>query len=385
MQSTPRVLFLNHAAVLGGAEMNLLEVARHFRSSSQVLLFSDGALRTKLELYNVPVKILPAPRNVMGVTRNHSGWQQLLSIPSLFALAIATARHARGFDILFANSQKALFVGAAAAKITGKPLIWYLHDIVTASHFSKINRWLNRFCGQRFVTRAIANSHASRSAFLEMNKQKRDIPIRVVYPIAMPKLSSEKINWRQQLGLEQKTVVGLFGRIASWKGHEVLLQALTQLPDVHALIVGSALFEGDISYATAIQELAMRLGIAERIHWLEFQEDVQGLMESCDVVVHTSTAPEPFGRVIIEAMMVGRPVVATRDGGVLEIITDQQTGFLVTPGDAQELAITLRKVLTLKEATQRVANAGRAFALEHFSLERTIEAIEKEIHIAANG
>jgi glycosyltransferase involved in cell wall biosynthesis len=101
-----------------------------------------------------------------------------------------------------------------------------------------------------------------------------------------------------------------------------------------------------------------------------------------DIVAHTSVAPEPFGRVIVEGMLAGKPVVATRAGGACEIIEDGITGRLVTPGNADVLAGVFRDLLEDQESAQRLAGAGYAAAVERFSVPAMLRGIEEEIAAA---
>ena len=147
-----------------------------------------------------------------------------------------------------------------------------------------------------------------------------------------PKILSQSAL-RAQLGLPTGRLIGIFGRLTRWKGQHIALEALRSLPGVHLVIVGEALFtEDDRAYREELQRTAEEPGLQGRVHFLGFRSDVTALLQAMDVVVHCSVAAEPFGRVIVESMLAGTPVVATRGGGVDEIITDGQDGFLVPPG-----------------------------------------------------
>jgi glycosyltransferase involved in cell wall biosynthesis len=143
---------------------------------------------------------------------------------------------------------------------------------------------------------------------------------------------------------------------------------------VQAVIVGGALF-GQDAYETRIREQASRLGLDGRVRFLGFRSDVPELMASMDAVAHTSVVAEPFGRVVVEAMMCGRPVVATRGGGVTEIIRDGETGLLVPPGDASALAAALGCILSQPALAERLAQQGREDVSRRFSLEETCRSV----------
>lgn len=382
---TARVLFLDHAGVIGGAELFLLELAKADRNGSEVVLFADGPFRERLEREQVPVRVMAARSGVMGVGRGGKGMAQLLALPGVLSLARRLAAHAEKFDVLFANSQKALVIGAVASWFSGKPLVWYLHDIVTASHFSAINRKVAVGFGNRFAARIIANSQASREAFVAAGGDGRKVSV-VYNGISSAafegSVASAAEEVRRELGLVGAPVVAVFSRLAPWKGQFVLLETLTRLPEVHALLVGAPLFGDEVRYEEDLKAKARALGIADRVHFLGFREDIPALLQVADVVAHTSVAPEPFGRVIVEGMLARKPVVATRAGGACEIIQDGVTGRLVTPGNAEELAAVLRELFANRAKAEALAQAGYHAARERFSVEAMLAGIEREFGAA---
>jgi glycosyltransferase involved in cell wall biosynthesis len=176
-------------------------------------------------------------------------------------------------------------------------------------------------------------------------------------------------------------VVGLFGRITPWKGQHVLISALPDLPGVHALIVGDALF-GEIAYRHALRALAERLGVAERVHWLGHRSDIPTLMRMVDLVVHTSVAPEPFGRVIVEALLAGRPVLASDQGGPREVL-GEESPWLVAPENPPALAGAIRGLLATPPADMAdMVRAARARA-QQFGVPQMMRRIERVVAEAA--
>jgi len=119
--------------------------------------------------------------------------------------------------------------------------------------------------------------------------------------------------------------------------------------------------------------LVEELGMTRRVHFAGFQNDVLPYLKAVDVVVHCSTSPEPFGRVIVEAQLAGKPVIATRGGGPSEIIEDRITGFLVTPNDPNELALVIQELLEKPKASEELATNGRRAAVQRFGLESVLE------------
>ncbi|NEO93213.1 MAG: glycosyltransferase family 4 protein, partial [Moorea sp. SIO3G5] len=115
-----RVLFVDHAAVLGGAELSLLDLAIAYRDTSEVLLFADGPFRERLEAAQVKVKVIPAPQAILSVRSSGGMSAALKALPPLWWMACRIAAVGREFELVHANSQKA-FIAAAIATLMGGP------------------------------------------------------------------------------------------------------------------------------------------------------------------------------------------------------------------------------------------------------------------------
>ena len=369
---------MDHAGVLGGAELYLLDLVKRYSEmhevTNKVLLFSDGPFRERLEAAGVDVEVMQASGAVTGVSREDRGGGGLRAIPGLLGLVRRVAKAAKDHDVIFANSQKAFVVGAVAGRLAGRPVVWCLHDILTAEHFSRTNRRLVVTLANYLCAQVIANSQATADAFRAAGGRAL---VRVVHngidPAPFAASAVEGASLREELGLGDAPVVSIFSRLSPWKGQHVLLEALPHLPGVHALLVGEALF-GEAAYAQKLRARAVSLGLAERVHFLGFRSDIPALMKLSDVVLHTSVAPEPFGRVIVEGMMAGRPVVAANAGGAVEIVGDDG-GILVEPGDAQALHRALESLLAQPDVAAALAAGGRERAMTHFSLQGMVDSV----------
>lgn len=382
-----RICFVDHAGVLGGAELCLLDIAAHFSARGKVVLFSDGPFRTSLESKNVKVEILPAPKAISSIKREGSRGRELLAIPSVVAFAWKLARLFKEFDIIVANSQKALVVSSIASLFARKPLVWYLHDIITAAHFGVLNRMADVFLGNLFASRIIANSESSKAAYRDAGGTNKSIA--VVHSGIDPTLfdipESELEALRAELGLSPAPIASVFSRLTPWKGQHVVLQALREVPDIQLLIVGAPLFSGEAEYESELKRTVNDLGLNDRVKFLGFRSDVPKLLKISDFPIHSSISPEPFGRVIVEGMMAGKPVIATTGGGASEIIQDGKTGCLVPPGDSAALATTLRRLIKHPDEAARLGMAGRLCATERFSVDGMIREIERELSVVMAG
>lgn len=164
---------------------------------------------------------------------------------------------------------------------------------------------------------------------------------------------------RIALGLPVGKLFGVFSRLAPWKGQHVELEALAQMPDAAYVIVGSALF-GEDAYEARLCAQAADPALAGRVHFLGQRSDVGVLMQAVDAVVHPSIHPEPFGRTLVEAMRMGRPVIATDAGASAEILEEGRAGTLVPPGDAPALAAALRHAFQQPDPAQLIYAEARA-------------------------
>jgi glycosyltransferase involved in cell wall biosynthesis len=112
------------------------------------------------------------------------------------------------------------------------------------------------------------------------------------------------------------------------------------------------------------------------VEFTGFRDDVNQLLQKMDIVVHASTTPEPFGQVVTEGMAAGKPVVATRGGGVVEIVEDGETGFLVPMGDAHKMADAVCSLLESPERAREMGIKGRERVHQQFSIQRSARMIE---------
>ena len=319
----PRVLFLDHSGALGGAELYLLDVLRGFADTAHVSVFADGPFPERLAAEGLPHTVLGAGASVLSVTRGGALGTLLQAVPEVARLTWRVARQARRYDVVYANSQKALIIGGLAAAITRRPLIWNLHDLLTADHFSAGMRRLAVLWSNLFARHVVVNSQATEAAYRSSGGR---VPTTVVYNgiDAQPfdAVTDEAVrDVRQALGLGAAPVVGVFSRLAAWKGQHVLIEALRQAPQWNALLVGDALFGPDAAYAARLHRLVQQHDLEARVQFAGFRSDVPVLMKAVDAVAHTSTAAEPFGRVVVEGMLSGRPVIAMDAGGPREILT----------------------------------------------------------------
>jgi glycosyltransferase involved in cell wall biosynthesis len=175
-------------------------------------------------------------------------------------------------------------------------------------------------------------------------------------------------------GQRSPVVVGTVAALEARKGHRFLLEAAAELKRRGRSLTYR--IAGDGSEKTALQDIALKLGVEREVEFVGFVSDVAGFLASIDIFVLASMF-EGLGVAAIEAMAAARPVVATAVGGLKDLVVEGETGFLVPPGDPMALAQALDGLAEEKELARAMGEKGRARVLEHFTMERMARANEE--------
>ena len=360
------VLFVDQSGQIGGAELCLADLAEH--RDATVLLFADGPFVQLLKEREISVEVLALSGPASRITKSASPLKLATIIPSLSSHVLALSQRFRKTDVIYLNTAKALIYGAVANILARRPSVFHLHDLLDPLHFSPINIRLLVGAANR-MDAVIANSQATADAFHAAGGK---APVHVIYngfdAATFDQVPHEQIAaLREILNPENRPVIAIFGRLTRWKGQHVLLRAAQSLPEVEIWVIGEALFtDDDRAYAEELREECAKLN--SRVRLLGFRNDIPALMRASDIVVHCSTAPEPFGRVLAEAMFCSKPVVAAAAGGPREIVENGVTGYLTPPGDSVALASAIRPLVESEALRQKLGQAGRTRAEQLFSL-----------------
>lgn len=376
-----RVLFLDHAGELGGAELSLLELVSKLPCQSHVCLLSDGPFKKRLEEAGVSVEVIAGGSGLHAIRRYSGLYSLVSSVPAVLSMVWRVAKRSKDFDLIYANTQKAFVVAALVSIYTRQPVIWHLRDILDAEHFSSVTRRFVIFLANWRAKKIITNSNATGTAFYEAGGSK-DITKVIYNSIDFRGFESKDYTkvtkLRNKIVPNGRALLGMFGRLAPWKGQHILIKALVDLPDVHAAIVGDSLF-GEDKYKKQLKDIVSSLGLKDRVHFLGFRSNIYSLMKAMDIIVHASIAPEPFGRVVVEGMLSERPVIASKAGGVLEIIEHERTGLLVEPGNVEELIQAVQRLLDDQVFARSLVKQAKEVALSRFSLDLMISKVAEVI------
>lgn len=376
-----RILIIDHTAELGGAEVALLRLLsglNRTRFPVMVLLFANGPLVGRLRELKVRVQVLELDRRVVGTARNRLGslvfqpgkW---IGILAHFWKVVQFIREGQ-FALVHTTSLKADLLGGFAARIAGCPLLWHLHDRIAADYLpAKVVKAL-RFLARRLPQFVVANSEATRRT-LESFPDGR---ITVIYP-GVPEALLEEGADDQLRAPTESPVVGIVGRISPTKGQDIFIRAaalvVKRFPATRFQMIGAPLFNHE-GYDREIRRLATGLGL-ENLEFTGFCDDVTKRMRALSVMVHASPTPEPFGQVVVEAMAMGTPVVATDGGGIPEIVIDGECGYLAPPGDIEALAERICALLENPERARAMAICGRERVAAHFTAGRMASRFEQ--------
>lgn len=189
---------------------------------------------------------------------------------------------------------------------------------------------------------------------------------------------------RDELNINKRsTIIGVVGNIKDWKGQHVLVEAVDKLkeefPELICLIIGAVSeLRKDQEYYEYIKELIETRQLKEKVFFTGYRNDVPDMISSLDILIHTSTEPEPLGRVVLEGMLLGKPVIATAHGGPVEIIENNISGVLVKPSDAGELAERIREILNNQEFRDSLCKNAVKRVDEKFSIMSNVKQIEAQ-------
>jgi glycosyltransferase involved in cell wall biosynthesis len=290
-------------------------------------------------------------------------WLAFVTVPEAFRYYRLGRKH--GVSLVHLNNiLGSQLAGILAARLLRVPCVAHLRD------FEEVHP-VTRFYA-RLIDHHVAISRAIRDNLLQLGVPAERISL-VHDAIDLAQFNAA-VEWESLLAefdlLPGQPRFGIFGRVVDWKGiREFLLatrQVLTQIPEARAFIVGGH-SDGDEGFVREMRGLAGDLGIAGRVIFTGYRQDVPALMKLMDVVVHASTRPEPFGMVVIEGMAMEKPVVATQGGGPCDIVAEGETGFLVKMCDFEALGRAIITLLRQPGLRREMGKRGRKRVVEFFN------------------
>jgi hypothetical protein len=336
------------------------------------VLPSRGELGADLEAAGVEVLVRPS----LSVVR-----RQLMSARGLAAVSASAARDAaalrglivrRGVALVHSNTSVVLggAAGAAAARV---PHVWHVREI-----YSRFGRAWPPY--RTLLLTADAVPCVSGAAAAQFGERAGSAVRVVLDGLAVPVSRPDRAAARAALGVDgDAPLIAVLGRISDWKGQDVLVRALA-LPalrdrGVIGLIAGDA-WPGAEARRAAVEQLALQLGVADRVRLLGFRDDVDNIYGAADVVAVPSTEPDPLPGSAIEAAAAGCAVVASAIGGLPEIVRDGVSGRLFPAGDAAALARVARELIDDPSERSRLGAAAAADVRSRFAPARLLHEVQ---------
>jgi len=357
-----RILYLHHTGHFAGAENSLLHLATHLDRSMFTPLFLCPAIG------EFPHRLLE--KGIPVIHHEFGDNRQLFRLIKSLIVLYGIIRKER-ISLLHANGPQTNIPAGIMGRLFGIPVVWHARNCLRPDMID-----IDRLTG--FLPhRIICNSDAIRSRFLSGITERKSLTIINSVDLNDFEGISNAISLRKELGIPNEgKVIGMTSRLSREKGQDTLLEAVAILknrfPGLFVLIVGDHVFADDAEFPDYLCRLAERLGISKRVIFTGFQRDVIQFYGIMNIFV-LATDAEPCGRVLFEAMAMGKPVIGTNNGGTPEIVIDGKTGLLFSYGHAEGLAEKIAWLLDRPEEMNRMGWAGRRRIEENFTIEKYME------------
>ena len=382
MSKAIKILYLNPTSEVGGAERSLLDLLRHLdrKEYDPIVCFpSDGKLAWELGRMGIETKMISYPAAISALSREN--WNQSLPqfllapwylLPTLVKMTTFVRR--KDIDLIVTNGIKCHLIGSMIASVTRSKLIWHVRDLMEAGWLRLILCSMGRF----FPNRIITNSDAVGRFFVNGGRSET-----VYNGVDLAQFNSERDGKRARSEFHVRKhakLIGAIGHFAPLKGYEELLGAVREVVgagfNVTLVLVGECIYPHSKSYKEKLLSLVDSTGLKERVIFTGFREDIPELLASFDLFVLPSRS-EGFGRVNLEAMAMGKPVISTSVGGIPEVVLDGVTGILVPPGDSHALSRAIMRLLDDPHLRESMGREGRKRVEERFTLQGHVQRIQE--------
>lgn len=379
------ILFIHQSAELYGSDKTMLYFLSELDKTQYfpvIVLPFDGPLKTELEKNNIKVVIAPVlklyrkmftPKNLLKFFREYK--------QGVNALDELNKEH--NFQLVYSHTLAAL-IGIMFAKKRKIKHLWHVQEIIAKP--KAFNLAFKKILSMKSNHKVVYDSIATMNFWIKGNKElaaKSEAVWNGIETSNIPTFSENQIaEVRKDFfrSNNDETVIALVGRINSWKGQQLLLSAFNILaktdPGIKLVYLGSAPPNQEI-FEIDLKNKVKEFGLEERVVIIPFQNEITKFWNSIDIAVVPSTEPEPFGMVVIEAMLAKKPVVASNHGGPTEIVLDNATGYLFEPNNHQSLAEALQKLVQDKEKRKVFGENGYERVFDKFSLKSHVNHFEK--------
>jgi len=370
MITQTRIMFVSPNALLGGGEINQMLLASHLdraRFVPEVVVSADGPYSDELRARDIPVKVLSIRPVRVGSRK--------LPSPAAAALLYRYIRKRRP-HIVHSSSLPEDLHSSVAGRMAGVPVV---HDAQTIIYrAAPFDRWR-----AAVSARVICISHAIRNSMARARLPVHNTEVIYSGVDLAEHARADGRKFREEFGLADAPVVGIASRLSPEKGHDYFLRAAAALkerfPNARFLVVGGATY-APRQYEMYLKDLSHALGLDNCVIFTGFRRDVLNAIAAMDVLV-CAADEEALGRVVLEAMALGKPVVATKAGGPCETVEDGVTGMLVRPNDSRSLAEAIARMLENPENAGQMGRRARERAESSYSIEQNVARVQEVYRI----
>ncbi len=360
----------------GGVERGTLEMAQAIidKGWKAVVISNGGLLTTSLKRIGAISYELPVH------SKNPFAWPSIRH-------KLKTILKQEGADIVHVRSRAPAWIGIPVARSLGIATISTIHSKFAPSspfkHFynRKMLRSDKVIVISEYVKSILEKHYKNHVDCNEVSVIHRGVDLDLFDPKAVNQ--RRIVAEAERVGLpDDGKVIMLAGRPTSWKGYEILIEAVARLEDKNVCLLFLGAGDGEARFIEKLHQLALKTGLGGRLRIASGSMDMPAAMMLADVVAMPSTQPEPFGRVAVEAQAMGRPIVAFAHGGAIESVLPAKTGWLAKPIDIGALADALEKALSLLPSERAIlAQVARKHMQQHFSKQ---QMCDKTIDIYQN-
>jgi len=364
--SSAKVLFVNLEGNIAGGETSLLSLMSHLKNHYCLAIACPANSALAYEAKKVGIDHLPIPTN--GSRRYHSLWWVAFCTVLVYRLWRICLKQKP--QIVHANSIHSMYVSILAAIGTGAALVWHVRDVPKIGFVTRMG---GHFCG-----RIVAVSYMIRNSLLKhgVKAERTEVIYNGIEVKASQTVAPGRTTWRRN----QVLVFGNVGQFVPWKRQLDFLMAACQLretiPTAHFLLVGDDLYRRNFEYKQRLETFVTENHLEAIVHRTGWTSDMDSVWSEMDCLVHTAEQ-EPFGRVIIEAMAAGIPVIAINSGGPSEIIQHRKTGILVEPGNIRELVDAMKELALDATLRSQLATSAQEYAIQQFPASKTAEQVHE--------
>lgn len=362
------VLFLDFTTFIGGTEISTLLLLKHMdrrKFNPFFVLQGKGPYYDRIVKMDVPVTIIPLNQ------------LKVISLIKYINTVWNLSRFIRKnrIDIVVCTLEPCNQYGLPAARLNRIPIACHTRNLIP--DFRSFWRTL-----LHFPDVLIANSKATADSYSPFVR--KPSKIKIVYNGVdleeySPSTNGNVVRRRYGIG-DNRFLIGMVGRISRPKRQDIFLKTIAEVlkfyPDVSAVIVGDTKINRSGQYLEELYQLVKELELEDKVVFIGFINDMKGLYASLDLLVLPSKA-EPFGRVLIEMMAMGKPVVATKSGGAVEIVEHEVTGLLIPPDDEKSMSKAILKIIHDEQSAKKMGNAGRKRVENLFSIKTNVEETQK--------